>query len=219
MISRGICFDMDGTLIDSGPGSLRQIFKVARLLNLSVTPEIEQRLRTIWGQRASDLIKAAWPNIDIDRFCKQWEDLDIAEPWPTFPGTKKALKKLFEKFPLSILTNRNFRTTISQLEYNDLLQFFGLVITADSSPYKKPDPQSIESILEKYRGVGVNPKQVIFVGDTVEGDWKLAQAVGIEFFAVLSGGMDSKEKFLAVGVPEDHIFDSVAHLTPVLLRK
>ncbi len=218
MVKRGICFDLDGTLIDSGPGGLAQFCKVAKILNLPMSKKIEAGLRAIWGQHPSNLIKAAWPDTDIGRFYKKWEDLDIAEPWPAFPGTIDALKKLFEEFYLSILSSRNFRTAISQLNHNHLLSYFGLVITADSSPYKKPDPRSIEPIFEKYRGAKISPKQIIFVGDTVEGDWKLAQAVGIEFFAVLSGGMDTREKFLSAGVPEDHIIYSVADLPRILLN-
>lgn len=216
MIKRGICFDLDGTLIDSGAEGLIQLCKVARILNLPMNEKIEANLRLIWGQHPSNLIRTAWPNTDIKQFYKQWEDLDIAEPFSVFPGVKKALQKLFKEFPLSILTSRNFRTAVAQLEYNGLLQFFGLVITSDSGPYKKPAPQSIEPIFEKYRGAGISPEQVIFVGDTVEGDWKLAQAVGIEFFAVTSGGMDTREKFLIAGVAEDHIIGSVADLPQIL---
>lgn len=219
MINRGICFDLDGTLIDSGPGGLIQFRKVARILNLPMNDKIEADLRLMWGQHPSNLIKTAWPNTDIGQFFQQWEELDITETFPVFPGVKKTLNKFCRNnFYLSILTSRNFRTAIAQLDHNDILQFFGLVISTDSSPYKKPDPRSIEPIFDRYRGVGINPKQIIFVGDTVEGDWKLAQAVGIEFFAVLSGGMDGREKFLTAGVPEDHIIDSVADLPRILLN-
>lgn len=219
MFKQGICFDLDGTLIDSGPGGLAQICKVAKILNLPMSEEIQAGLKAMWGQHPSNLINTAWPGTDIGRFYKQWEDLDIAEPWSIFPGTKDALTKLyFNHFYLSILTSRNIRTTIPQLKHNDLLQFFGLVIAADSSPYKKPDPRSIEPIFDKYLKFGIDPKQVIFVGDTIEGDWKLAQNVGLEFYAVTSGGIDDRDKFISAGVPEDHIIDSVADLPRILIK-
>ena len=160
MSKRGICFDLDGTLIDSGPGGLIQLCKVARILNLPMNDKIEADLRLMWGQHPSNLIKPAWPNTDIEQFYRQWEELDIAEPFPIFPGVKKALREFcHDNFYLSILTSRNFRTAIAQLEHNNILQFFGLVITADSSPHKKPDPRSIEPIFEMYRRVGVDPKK------------------------------------------------------------
>ncbi len=213
IINRGLCFDLDGTLIDSGPGGLVQFCKVARILNLPMSKETEINLKTIWGQHPSNLIKTAWPDTDIGKFYKQWEDLDIAEPWPVFPGTKDALEKLFKHFQLSILTSRNIRTALPQLKHNNLFQYFGFILAADSTPHKKPHPNSIDPILK-----WILKDDLIFVGDTVEGDWKLAQAVGIEFFAVLSGGMDTREKFLVAGVPEDHIINSVADLPRILIK-
>ncbi len=218
MISRCLCFDLDGTLINSGPGGLRQILKVANLLNLPVTSEIEELLRNMWGLNPSNIIKTLWPGTDIGRFYKQWEGLDIAEPWPLFPGTNETLAKLFKEFYLCILTSRDIRTAIPQLEHNKILQYFGLVIAANSSPYTKPHPKSIDPIFNLYGKVGIGPEQIIFIGDTVAGDWKIAQAVGIEFFAVLSGGMDTREKFLAAGIPDDHIIDSVADLPKILIK-
>lgn len=217
---RSLCFDLDGTLIDSGPGDLVQLCKVAKILNLPTNEKIEAELRATWGQHPSNLIKTCWPDTDIGKFYNQWEDLDIAEPWSVFPGIKEALAKLYlNNFYLSILTSRNIRTAVPQLEYNNILQFFCLVIAADSSPHKKPDPLSMELVFQKYRDAGIDPKLTILIGDTIEGDWKLAQAVGIEFYAVLSGGMDTREKFIAAGVSEDHIIDSVADLPKILLSQ
>ncbi len=217
MLKRGLCFDLDGTLIDSGLGGLEQLQKVAKSLNLPMDEKTEAKLKAMWGQPTSNLIKAVWPQTDIDQFYRQW-NLDFAELWPVFPGTKETIKKLFEYFHLSILTNRDTGTTIIHLKHNGILHYFGLVVAADTSPYKKPHLKSIDPILNLYGKVGIGPGQMIFVGDTVEYDWKLAEAVGIEFFAVLSGGMDNREKFLAAGVPEDHIINSVADLPRILLK-
>ncbi len=218
MFSRGICFDLDGTLIDSGPGGFVQLCKVVKKLNLPMNPQIEAKLRAMWGQHPAKLIQSAWPNADIGQFYKEWEELDMTQPFPVFPETHDVLSGLHSNhFYLSILTSRNLRTATAQLKHNNVLHFFGKVVAGNSGPYKKPDPRSIEPIFEKYRDFGINPKTSIFVGDTVEGDWKLAQAVDIEFFAVLSGGMDTREKFLSAGVPRSHIIDSVADLPRILL--
>ena len=213
MLNKGICFDLDGTLIDSGPGGMVQFCKVAKILNLPINAKMEARIKEMWGQHPAHLIKAAWPDTDIAGFYKQWGDLDIAEPWPVFPGTTEALEKLFQHFQLSILTSRNIRTAIPQLRHNNLLSYFGFILAADSTSYKKPHPKSIDPILK-----WITKENLIFVGDTVEGDWKLAQAAGIEFFAVLSGGMNTRDKFLSAGVPEDHIINSVSDLPGILLK-
>jgi len=219
MAKRGICFDLDGTLINSGSGGLVRLCEVAKTLNLPMSEKIQGRLKAMWGQHPSNLINTAWPDTNIGAAYKQWEDLDIAEPFLAFPGTMIALARLyFNDFLLSILTSRNIRTTIPQLVHNDLLELFSLIIAADSSRHKKPHPESIRPIFDKYQTVGISPKDVIFVGDTIEGDWKLAQAVGIEFYAVLSGRIDTREKFLFAGVSENHIIDSVVDLPDILLN-
>ena len=219
MAIQGICFDLDGTLIDSVSTGLIRICEVAKNLNLPMDEKIEMIIKTRCGQHPHDLIMAAWPNVDSIQFYKKWQELDIAEPFSVFPGIKEALTDLYsERFYLTVLTNRDFKTTARQLEHNNILQFFDLVIGADLSHYKKPDPRSIVPIFHRYRGVGVNPKKSILVGDTVENDWKLAQAVEVEFFAVTFGGMDTREKFINAGVSEDHIINSVADLPKILIR-
>jgi HAD superfamily hydrolase (TIGR01549 family) len=217
VVRRGICFDLDGTLINSSPKGWIQFWKVAQLLNLETSPEIETRVKAIWGKNFSNLVKTAWPETDIKMFCREWENLDLNETYPLFPGTKESLTQLSDHFMLSILTNRNTRTAVPQLVRSNLNKFFRILIAADSSSYRKPHPRSIQPIFNRYRAFGISSDNIIFVGDTVEADWRLAQAISIEFFAVLSGGMDNRDKFLTAGVPEDHIIDSVADLPRILL--
>ena len=215
---RGLCFDLDGTLVDSGHEGLKKIIKVAGKRDLPMTEEIEKRIRGMWGTEPLTLIRSIWPEEDIRAFFTAWEELDIAEPLAAFEGIREALATLAPNFDMSILTNRHFRTIMPQLEHNGIAKFFGLIVTPETTGKKKPDPLCMEPILERYLMLGINSEDVIFVGDTVEGDWKLAQALGLVFYAVTCGGVDSREKFLEAGVPEDHIFESVVHLALVLLK-
>jgi len=215
---RGLCFDLDGTLIDSGREGLKRVLKIAAVRNLPVTPEIKQRIRDMWGAEPFKLLRIIWPDEDPKAFFNEWENLDIAEPLPAFPGTREALKKLRPYFNMSIVTNRQPRTIFAQLLHNDIAEFFEQIITPAHNGHKKPEPEIMEPIFEKYKADQIERGGIILVGDTVENDWKLAQATGIEFYAVVSGGMDTREKFLAAGVPEDHITDSAADLPRILLK-
>jgi len=73
-------------------------------------------------------------------------------------------------------------------------------------------------LLRWYSELGIKKEDIVLVGDTVHGDWGLAKALSLDFYAVTCGGVDTREKFLEAGVPEDNIFESVAHLAPTLLR-
>lgn len=217
-MTRGLCFDIDGTLIDSSRSGLTRILQLARKRNLPITPEIEQGLRSIWGASPLKLIEKFWPQENPHTFFTEWENLDIAEPHLSFPGTKEALEKLSKHFKMVIVTNRAFRTIRSQLEFNGIAEFFELIITPGYNGYKKPEPQIMEPILARFKMWDISKNNTFLIGDTIEGDWKLAQAIGMEFFAVTSGGIDTRERFLAAGVAEDHIIDSVAKLPQILLK-
>ncbi len=217
MVRRGLCFDLDGTLIDSGKEGLRRVIKIARTRNLPITPEIEHRIRNMWGTEPFKLLRTIWPDEDPQAFSQEWEKLDIVEPLPAFPGTREALEKLHPHFSMSIVTNRHPKTILAQLIHNSIAEFFGQIITPAYNGHKKPEPEIMDPIFEKYRADGIGRDKIILVGDTIEGDWKLAQAVGIQFYAVTSRDIDTLEKFLAVGVPQEHILDSVADLPDKLL--
>lgn len=218
MNMRGLCFDLDGTLIDSARDGMSRVFKVAKKRGLFVNADTENRLRSMWGKDPITIIKTLWPEENQRLFFEEWENLDIAEPHQAFPGTKKALEKLSKRFYMSIVTNRRYRTVPAQLEHNDIDKFFGLIITPDYKDYKKPDPRIMQLLFKDHFSVGILPDDIILIGDTIEGDWNLAKAVGMDFYAVTSGGIDTKERFLAEGVPEDHILDSVADLPRVLIE-
>lgn len=218
MAKRGLCFNLDGTLIDSSKSGLERILQLAKARNLPATPEIEQGIRNMWGANPLLIIETFWPQENPRAFFAAWEDLDIAEPHPAFPGTREALKKLYPYFNMSIVTNRHPKIIFAQLLYNGIVELFEQIITPAHNGHKKPEPEIMEPIFEEYKANQTERKDIILVGDTVECDWKLAQAVGIEFYAVLSGGVDTREKFLATGVPKDHIIDSVADLPRILLN-
>lgn len=218
MFKRDICFDIDGTLIDSGKSGLERVLQIAKARNLPITPEIEQGIRRMWGVSPLKLIEAFWPQEDPRSFFTAWEDLDIMEPHPAFPGTREALEKLRPHFNMIIVTNRYFKTIMSQLDHNGIAEFFELIITPEYNGHKKPEPEIMEPVFEKYGTDQTKQGGIILVGDTIEGDWKLAQATGLEFYAVTSGGIDTKDQFFAAGVPEDHIIDSVADLPRVLIK-
>lgn len=216
---RGICFDLDGTLIDSGREGYKRMLDIAHSRNLPINDAIEEQIRKLWGMEPIKFVQTLWPEEDPKAFLAAWEEWDISHPHPAFPGTQEALGLLIQSFCLTILTNRYLRTVAPQLANNNILHYFDLVATPESNGCKKPDPKSMETIFRHYAKLGIPREKVIVVGDTVHGDWKLASALGLKFYAVTCGGVDSREKFLEAGVSEDCVFESVAHLAPTLLRK
>ena len=97
--------------------------------------------------------------------------------------------------------------------------FFDFIVTPDWINAKKPDPEMMGPVFQKFEQAGVPRQNIILIGDTLAGDWQLAQTLKLEFFAVLAGGINSREEFLRAGVPENRIIYSVADLPDILIQK
>jgi len=94
---------------------------------------------------------------------------------PTLPQLKnKGLK-------LGIISN-GFKTDLEQvLKKLHLEQWFDVVVSIDSCNCAKP---AKEIFLYALNNLGVKPVETLFVGDSVETDYKGAMAVGIKPFII-----------------------------------
>lgn len=224
IIKMGLCFDLDGTILDSVQTSRKRIIGIAQKCELPIMPDIEEKIIMGWKRSYGQLgfISSVWPQEapeKIVKFIQAWEELDNQEPYTPFPNTKEALTLLRQCFYLSILTNRSLKSTSSQIRKNGLMPFFNFIITPDWVNARKPDPKIMEPVFEKYKQAGISRQNIIFVGDTIEGDWQLAKTLGLEFYAVLAGGIHTKVEFLATGVPEDHIIHFISELPAILIQE
>lgn len=224
IVKRGLCFDLDGTILDSVQESRQRIISIAQKCELPIMPDIEEKIILGWKQSYGQLgfVSLVWPQETPEKLIKfihDWEELDNQEPYVPFPNTKEALMLLRQYFYLSILTNRSFKSSFSQIKQNGLMPFFNFIITPDWANTRKPDPKIMEPVFEKYRQVGIPRQNIILSGDTIKGDWQLAKTLGLEFYAVLAGGIHTKEEFLATGIPEDHIINFISELPAILIRE
>lgn len=221
---RGLCFDLDGTLLDSIKTGSKRIIDIAQKCNLPVEPLIEEKIKICWEKSIGkhQLASFLWnqePPDKLEAFLALWEELDSAERYDIFPGTVETLMQLEKQFCLSVLTNRHAQSAVAQIKKNGLLPFFNFIIASDQVGVKKPDPKIMIPVFAKYGQAGISRENIILIGDTIEGDWQLAKAVGLEFFAVLAGGIHAREDFLKTGVPENHIINSITDLPALLLQK
>lgn len=212
-LEKGLCLDLDGTIIDSCHYGLKKLEGIITARGLPYDPEIEKKILSLWVGPPDKIIREVWPDCDVKGIVKEWgEDY---KPISLVPRGFEALIKLFCNFYLSILTSRGREST--HFHVHSYKHLFRFVITSDDTEFHKPDPRSMRPVITNYKELGVTQINIIFVGDSVNADWRLAQTLGMNFYAVTSG-VNSKRDFIVAGLSHHRILNSIADLPDVLIK-
>ena len=192
---RIVLFDLDGTLIDSGPIILASMqHSVRTVLGREIPPE-ELGL-TIGGQG----IVAQMQAIDADRA----DELVDAykEHNDGLHETLQAFDELLELLPrlkaegrrLGIVTAKRHRTVGLALErFPALRDEFDIVVAHEDTDRHKPDPDPVLLAIERLDGT---PAEAVYVGDSPF-DIRAAKAAGTYAVAVGWGGIHPDDRLLA----------------------
>ena len=192
---RIVLFDLDGTLIDSGPIILASMqHSVRTVLGREIPPE-ELGL-TIGGQG----IVAQMQAIDADRA----DELVDAykEHNDGLHETLQAFDELLELLPrlkaegrrLGIVTAKRHRTVGLALErFPALRDEFDIVVAHEDTDRHKPDPDPVLLAIERLDGT---PAEAVYVGDSPF-DIRAAKAAGAYAVAVGWGGIHPDDRLLA----------------------
>jgi pyrophosphatase PpaX len=190
-----VLFDLDGTLIDSGPIILASMQHSVRTVLGRDIPR-EQLGLTIGGQG----IVAQMQAIDLERA----DELVDAykEHNDGLHDTLEAFDELLELLPglkaegrrLGIVTAKRHRTVALALErFPALVREFDLVVAHEDTERHKPDPDPVLFAIDR---LGGTPDQSVYVGDSPF-DIRAAKAAGAYSVAVGWGGIHPDERLLA----------------------
>jgi pyrophosphatase PpaX len=190
-----ILFDLDGTLIDSGP------IIVASMRHASVT---------VLGQEPDEeLVKAA---IGGQGLIAQMRDLDpdrvdeLIEVYRAHNEPLHATLEAFDGIPelmlelrrrghqLGIVTAKRVATVelaFARLPF--LRELTDVLVGAEDTERHKPDP---DPVLEALRRIGAGPEEAVYVGDSPF-DIRAGNAAGAYTIAVGWGGIHPDERLLA----------------------
>jgi HAD superfamily hydrolase (TIGR01549 family) len=181
-----ICFDLDGTLVDTEDWiiySFQKAFKNNNKKVPSKTKIFEQ-----WGETSQKIIRGA----SSEKLTKK-EIISIKEEFykvrkktesmiKIFPNTKKILKILNKKYKLAITSNNPHNEILNILKLTKInKKLFGVIIGDDEVKRAKPFPDEIYAAEKKFK------KKVKFmVGDTLQ-DIKTAKSAKIKSIIIKNG--------------------------------
>ena len=212
---KAVMIDLDGTLIHTAP----EIARAANSMLLGVgKPELEARqIEAYIGEGAPALIKrclTAQPTNELDdEILAKAQKLFLAhyakivtesEPYSGVLEAVQALK--ISGYRLACVTNKPESFTLPLLQASGLLQYFELVVSGDTLQKKKPEPDQIFHICEKF-GVSVN--EALLIGDS-KTDIAAARNAGCYVFAVPYGYNQGYK------IASDSVDAIINHLSEVL---
>jgi putative hydrolase of the HAD superfamily len=94
-----------------------------------------------------------------------------------FPNVHQTLQYLYDKYPMSIITNGFEEVQFTKLANSKLDRYFEHVITSEAAGCKKPDAGIFEFALTK---AGVDAGESLMIGDDVEVDVQGAENAGMD---------------------------------------
>jgi len=100
------------------------------------------------------------------------------------PGCRPLLHALRKRYRLGVVTNGIDRVQRSRLAASGIAPFFEVVVTSQGCGFAKPDPRILRIALD---GLGVQPREAVYVGDDPAVDGAAARAAGVPFIWVDGG--------------------------------
>ncbi len=182
MNCKNILFDLDGTLIDSGPSILNALSKafnnkgvqpLRALTNELIGPPLGEIIVGLVGAEKNSLVDDI-----IDEFKKEYDET-FCLYGTLYPGVLSVLEELVRRdIRLFVVTNKRAYPTQKILIANDLIDFFVGVYSPDSlSPPVNSKSDLLRNVIAMNR---INQSNSVYVGDRNE-DFLAAQANGLNF--------------------------------------
>jgi len=188
-----ILIDVDGTLVDSVPDLAYCVDEMMKALGRE--PHGETKVRDWVGNGVERLTRRAL----IGQLDGEPSDEDFAKGYPIFldlykdntakrsclyPGVREGLDYMNSQgYLLGCVTNKDAQFTIPLLKGLGIYDEFGIVVSGDTLPVKKPDPQPL---LHAAAHFGVGAEDSLMLGDS-KSDVTAARNAGFQIVCMSYG--------------------------------
>lgn len=214
-----VLIDVDGTLVDSVPDLAYCVDEMMK--QLGRPPHGEATVRDWVGNGVERLVRRAL----VGQLDGEPSDEDFARAYPLFlelyrentsqrsclyPGVREGLEYLrAQGYQLGCVTNKAAQFTVPLLKAMGIYDDFGIVVSGDTLPMKKPDPLPLLHAAEHF---GVPPGDSLMLGDS-KSDVTAARAAGFQVVCMSYGYNHGEDiRYYA----PDAVIDSMAELSTLI---
>jgi phosphoglycolate phosphatase len=210
-----VLIDVDGTLVDSVPDLAWCVDEMMKAIGRQ--PHGEAKVRNWVGNGVERLVRRSL----VGQLDGEPDDASFQQAYPIFlelysentckrsclyPGVKEGIAYMQSAgYKLGCVTNKDEQFTLPILEQLCIRDVFGIVVSGDTLPVKKPDPGPLLYAAEK---LGVKPEHSLMLGDS-QSDVKAARAAGFQIICMSYGYNHGED--VRIYNP-DVVIDSMAEL-------
>lgn len=197
-------WDLDGTLLNSYDVIASSLHEALLECGVDV-PQAEIHKRSIQGS-VGDFLQRLYDDVpfDMDRVTVRNKEISRAKVFDitTMPGAHETLRELSKLGCINMVYTHKGVTTEKILAHLELLPYFTEVVCSLNGFPRKPAPDAVTYLVEKY---ALNPKMTFYVGDRAI-DIHCAANAGIEGILYLPEGSyaepTGREKHVIHDLPE-----------------
>lgn len=214
-MNNAIFFDLDGTLVDSKKDLEKAVVYTA--LNLQLKVLSKEYILSLVGNGIHSLIKNYLESIGCLEYYNKFLSIflsyyyeHVCEDSYIYDGVESTLLTLKKYYKLFVVSNKLEAFSRKLLAEIGIADFFEEIIGGDSFENKKPHPQPVLSLIEKYK---INVFNSIFIGDS-ENDYFASKASNVKMGWVSFG---YKDESILKKITPDFIFDKFEYILNVAL--
>jgi phosphoglycolate phosphatase-like HAD superfamily hydrolase len=218
---KAVCFDVDGTLIDTDDQFVQRLVKYLTPVNFlfhhrDVLPPARRLVMFTegpgnWMYSLADRLGLDNKLVTLGDRLYEMGNGKAGDPCRLIEGVREMLAILSSYFPLSIVSARGQKSTFRFLSQFELVPYFKAISTGQTCPRTKPYPDPIIWAAQK---MGVPASACLMIGDTPV-DILTGKNAGAQTVGVLCGFGEEKELELAGA---DLILNSTSDLINLFSR-
>lgn len=142
---QGAIFDQDGLLFDTEIIYQRAWVEAARLQGVEIDPKFPQRFCGRGRAAIAEITRAAYPMLDLTRYCREAIDLAWTTQLNSVPVPKKGLFEMLSfcranGIKTAVASSSTLKVVKHNLEAAGVLEFFDAIATGDDVVHHKPAP-------------------------------------------------------------------------------
>ena len=163
MMMKHIIWDFDGTLFDSYPGMVNAFLRA--LKKYEIEAEYDEVLKLFLNSEKTAVQYYQNQFLLGEELTEVYQDekshIDLSNMLP-FPYAKEVCQRIKEAGRYNYILTHRGSTTYDILRKNGMVELFTEIVTKDNQFARKPDPEAIYYLLDKYQ---IHPKEAMIVGD------------------------------------------------------